>query len=245
MQDDKKELLKSIVLNSTYPYSIFVYKLINEDYLKKSIKKIDNIGVPCNVNPKEITTAEEQFLQLLNRFIIFFDNYFFFLHTNSFSFIQTIIESNYKETEKYLLSKHYLGDNDYITFFQDSIYRIIVTNFVKNMNSFPSLKKLFKKEKIAIKNINDYSLKEIMQIINLLSNISFANYHSPFNNLLLFEDINKNTSKMINRMKKKNASEKQIVERTESLMNFYTIQIDSLIEKYEEKKIHIFYVKKI
>lgn len=46
MQDDKKELLKSIVLNSTYPYSIFVYKLINEDYLKKSIKKLTILVFP-------------------------------------------------------------------------------------------------------------------------------------------------------------------------------------------------------
>ncbi len=76
--DNKKEALEKIVLESKYPYSMLVYKLIHQDYLKKTIKKIDNIGVPCNVNPNEITSANEQFLQLLNRFIEFFDNSFYF-----------------------------------------------------------------------------------------------------------------------------------------------------------------------
>ncbi len=37
--DNKKETLEKIVLESKYPYSMLVYKLIHQDYLKKLSKK--------------------------------------------------------------------------------------------------------------------------------------------------------------------------------------------------------------
>lgn len=69
--NDKQQTLEKIILESDYPYSMLVYRLIHQGYLKKTIKKIDNVGVPCNVNPNQITSADEQFLQLLDRFIDF------------------------------------------------------------------------------------------------------------------------------------------------------------------------------
>lgn len=243
MQTNKKEDLKKIVLETNYPYSMWIYKLIQEDRFEKTIKKIDNVGVPCNVNPKEITSADEQFLQLLNRFINFFNNSFYFLHTDVYFYITRIIDSNYSKLEKYLLSKHYLGDNSYIPFFQDSAYRIIVTNFVKLLPLSKNLQKLFKKEKIAIKSINGYTLEEILKINNLLSNIVLANHNHSFTASILFEDVQKNLNQTIKLMQKKNVDENLINERRASSTEFFLGQVDFLIKNYNKKKEYIFLFK--
>ena len=66
MAVNEKEVLEKIVLESKYSYSMLVYKLVHSDLLKSTIRKIDNIDVPCNVNPNKITSANEQFLQLFD-----------------------------------------------------------------------------------------------------------------------------------------------------------------------------------
>lgn len=239
---NKKQQLEKIILESRYPYSLLVYKLIHQNCFKKTINKIDNIGVPCNVNPKEIVPADEQFIRLLDRFIEFFDNTFYFLHNDSYLYIKRIIETNYKELEKFLLSKHYLGDNDYIDFFDDSIYRIIITNFVKNISFVPNLKKLFINEEIPIKKINRYTLEEVRKIKDLLSDIVLANTKNTFNSILLFEDINGSISKILKQMKKK-ISEYELNERRKSMTNLSILKIDILIEEYLKKKKYLIYLK--
>lgn len=234
--DKKKAILEKIILESNYPYSMVVYKLIHHDYFKKTLPKIDNIGVPCNVNPKEITSADEQFLQLLNRFIEFFDDTFYFLHIDSYCYIHLIIETNYENMEKYLLSKHYLGDNNYIEFFQDSIYRIIVSNFIKNVTLSKTLEKLLKKESIACKRIEDYSLSEILKIKNLLAYITLANIKNKFSAIVLFDDINKAISQIEQILVKNKLKEKDILNKKEIILNNYLFKIDLLIEEYEKKK---------
>lgn len=240
---DKQQRLEKIILESDYPYSILTYKLINQGYFKKSINKIDNVGVPSNVKPNEITSADEQFLQLLNRFIEFFDDSFYFLHSDSICYIHMIIETNYKELEKYLLSKHYLGDNNYIDFFQDSIYRIIVSNFIKNTVVSKTLKNLFKNNKIPIKDVKDYTLDEILKINDLLSDIVLANAKNTFAAILLFDDIDKNISKIIKRMNKRKISSKDILDKKKSILSLSLFKIDSLIEEYEKKKDYLIFLK--
>ena len=43
--------------------------------------------------------------------------------------------------EKYLLSKHYVGDNKYIDFFKENIYKIIFGNFIKQYSGYARSKK--------------------------------------------------------------------------------------------------------
>lgn len=239
----RKEELEKIVLESKYPYSFMVYRLIHQDIFKRTIAKIDDVGVPCNVNPKEITSANEQFLQLLNRFIEFFDNSFYFLHIDSECYIHTIIQTNYKELEKFLLSKHYLGDNNYIDFFQESIYRIIISNFIKNVELSKNLKKLLKREKIAIKPIKNYTLEEIIKINDLLSDIVLANAKDSFTAIMLFDDVNKSISQILKNMEKDKWTKKDILDRKKSITNFTLNRIDSLIEEYEKKKDYLIFLK--
>ena len=243
MSENKREVLEKIILESKYPYSMLVYKLVHSNLLKSTIKKIDNIDVPCNVNPNEITSANEQFLQLLDRFITYFNDSFYFLHTYTHLCIKLIIETNYKDMEKYLLSKHYLGDNDYIPFFNNSIYRMMVANFIRSINISSKLRKLFIQEKIAIKNINDYSLEEIFKINDLLENIVFANARDSFNTIYLFDDISKCIYNRVKQMKKKKLDKTKILSLEESLNLFYSMKIDSLIEEYFKKKKYIKYFK--
>ncbi len=241
--NDKQQILERIILESDYSYSVLVYKLIHQGYFKKSINKIDNVGVSCNVDPNKITSANEQFLRLLDRFIEFFDNSFYFLHSDSDCYIHIIIETNYKDLEKFLLSKHYLGDNDYIDFFQDSIYRIIVSNFIKNAAISKTLKNLFKKNGLSVKSVKDYSLDEILKINNLLSDIVLANAKNNFTAIMLFDDVDENISRIIQRMKKRNINEKDILDKKKSITNFSLLQIDSLVEEYEKKKEYLIFLK--
>ena len=149
----------------------------------------------------------------------------------------------FKMIERYLLSKHYLGDNNYIDFFQDSIYRIIVSNFIKNTALSKSLKKLFRNNKIPIKDVKDYTLDEILKINDLLSDIVLANAKNTFSAIMLFDDIDRNISKITKRLNQKNISSKDILDKKKSILSLSLFKIDSLIEEYEKKKDYLIFLK--
>ena len=91
---NRKQILKNIILNDEFSYDMTVYRLINTDCLDKIISKINDMDVVCNINPNNKMSAEEQFLQLLNRFVVRFKN--IFPNVNNFSehIIENIFNSN-------------------------------------------------------------------------------------------------------------------------------------------------------
>ena len=205
--------------------------------LDNIIIKIDDVGVPSNVKPNEITSSYKQFIDLLNRFIYWFQENFFYLRLETSAIIETLIKTNYSMFEKYLLSKHYLGDNNYIDFFKDSIYRIMISNFVKNIKYITEIMKLFKIKKIDIKNINDYTLEEVVKIKSLLSDIVFCST-SSFRCFNLFQDIEYFLNKKLKEIKLSKKDKERFIY---NVINYYQVQYECAFEEYNKKEKYLKY----
>lgn len=233
---NKKVVLKNIILNNEFSYDMTVYRLINTNCLDAIISKIDNLSVVCNVNPNNNISANEQFLRLLNRFVICFKNIFPIINGSSEFVIENIINSNQYMVEKYLLSKHYLGDNAYSDFFYHSIYRLFINNFISNSKYISHIDKLLKKEKIKLKKMADYTFDEIHKIKDLLVRLVFC---SPdrYCSLYLFYNIDYEINKYLSSIdNEKNCCEYKIIE-------YFKVQYDFIIKDYETKKKYLKYFK--
>ena len=132
--------------------SAFIYELLSYNhYLIDILNEVNDKPVVCNVDPSIKVTAEQQVICLLNRMIDRFNSHFPFLHKYRKWLFGHLL--SYEETRQYLLSKHYLGDNDYIKFFENSINRIFVRNFYRNLEFvMDDYIDIFKEKKINYKN---------------------------------------------------------------------------------------------
>ncbi len=236
----RKGILRNIALNSNLNFDVTVYYLIKYNNLDKIIMKIDDKPVIINTNPDKTLNSYEQFIYLIHHFVSFFNKYFPTTLYISHYIIDILIATNKKDIEKYLLSKHYIGNGKYKDFFQNSIYRIIVSNFIANAQKLECLQKLLLNENIALKNIKEYSLEEILKIIKLMSEIVFCT-NNEFDRLTLFSSIDYDIKDKIrcNKLKKYNKySENDLINKT---IAFYKEHNETLIKSYLNKKQYLKY----
>lgn len=239
--EKKKKLLKEIVLNSKYSYDMLVYRLLSKNVLDDIITKIDNVPVECNIDSSEWISADEQFIQLLDRFICYFRNTFFTICSSEY-IIEMIINTNKDRIREYLLSKHYLGDNNYIDFFNESIYKIFISNFVQNSSYIPLINNLFIKEKLEIKNINDYNLNEILKIVTLISDLLLCS-NGKNSVIYIFYNIDYESNQYIEKNKSKKKNKNNRKEYKIKLIEHYTYQYELIIKNYIQKKKYLKYFK--
>jgi hypothetical protein len=233
----KKEELNRLVLNSDC-YDMTIYKIINSGVLDEIIDNIDDKCVLSDINSNEIISSYEQFLDLLNKFIVFFKKKFNNLSFYIDELIKELIKNNYYEFSNYLLSKHYLGDNKYIMFFEDNMNRLSILNFVKNIEYSSEIKKLLKLNNIKIKNIKDYSFDEVLEISDLLSDLIFC-YSNEFHTVLLFTDM----SKVINDLKSDNSNNN--LDKIDAVINDFDFKCKIIIDSYNNKRKYLKYFKDI
>jgi len=217
----KKSKIQKVVLNNV-SYDADIYRIVTNICMDDIITRISDEEVVSNVDPKEIYSAEEQLVCMLNKFIGYFKRKFYNLYPHHAFNIINLIEQNQESFYKYLSNKYYTGDNDYIRYFEDSINRLSITSFVKNIEYIPELKKFIKKNKIKIKDINDYTFEEVMQISKIISDITLAN-HNQVALMLLFTDINE-------------LHKKDEKVRREACLNHYNFMYKMMIDEYNRKK---------
>ena len=240
-----KEDAKKIVLDSEYPYNLIIYKLLNTDCLDFIISILTDEPVPCNVNPNELTSYLEQFLQLLNRLISYFERYFYKIQKYEEHCIISLIEGGSFCIEPYLLSKNYLGDNNYIDWFNEIIWKILINNSNSNGRYLPDIRALLKKFHIKWQaDVNKYTKDEAEKIVNLLSDIVFCStddYHSSY----LFNDMDNDMLHLVKREHKNTKCTKKGIDFYASkLENFYIIQLKIVLEDYLTREKYLKYFKK-
>ncbi len=190
---NRYDALKNEIQNSDYYYQKLMIKIINQN--KILINSISDTETPVNVTSwtkKDFLSGNEQFLMLLFNLIYRLKKDFDYLFNEKYDFIieQIVADNQYN---KYLLCKYYIGDNNFIPYFNQNYYTLVVHNFYQN------IKVLSKHSKIIKKFANFLNLKfsqnEITQkniLLKLYNALKFiANNSSSQNNmLLLFKHIN-------------------------------------------------------
>lgn len=243
--EQKKENLKWIILNSKHNYDLLIYRLLNKQCLDEIIDCIDDIPVTSNVDPKEIITANEQFIILLNRFILCYKRTFYMQNLDEF-IIEYIIESNIEQMKIYLLSKYYQGDNNYISFFNDNIYRIMVHNFIENANHISIIQDILKKTHIPIKKISNYNLEEIYKIKNILSDLVFCctdKLPAAYLFKLLDLEYSKCEKKYLQGKKNNETEWKNFKIHKKNIFNQFQIQYKIIFEEYKKRKKYLSHFK--
>lgn len=237
---DINELCEYIFRDEKINNSAFIYELLlYNNCLINILNEVDDKPVACNVNPNIVVTAEQQVICLLNRMINRFDSQFPFLHGyRKWLFTQFL---GYEETRQYLLSKHYLGDNSYIKFFEDSINRIFVRNFYRNLEFImDDFIDIFKERKINYKKLSLNRTTHLRQLVDLLSDFTYC-YHDNINIIFLFESIEDRVNMFAKSYGRKKATKEVWYQR---MIDENKIHTEEIIKAYNRKKAYLELFKK-
>lgn len=187
----RKKTLKNVIKKNYSECSTLAYLLIHTGKLDNVIKKLNNKIAITDTNciiKKGFLTSEEQFVSVLEHIIYRMNTYFWFLTTKN-----TIIELilNYEETEKLLLSKKYVGNNSYISFYDFYTKRSCVSSFYKLLKSnelnSTTISKFLTSHKIDINTIDIDNEQDIEKLFKILRLICICNYNS-YQLFYLFND---------------------------------------------------------
>ncbi len=225
----KNEEINNIFLNGKNYFDTISYRLSNNDILQNIIKKIDDSPILSKATKNEIS-AEEQFITLLDKLVINFKRNFQKINELTGVTLELILSANIQECEKYLLSKKDIGDNDNIQYFEKSISKIYISNFIKNGKYISTVKDILNDINIELKDIKDYSYDEIKKIEQLLSNLVFC-YDSNFQLVYLFDSIDYSI-----KMKSKTKSSKDILNCKNGIITLYDSIYENIFDNYLKRK---------
>lgn len=213
-----------------------INNLINENKIDNLIYRITNpkaLIYSCNGN-KEYFDANEQFLVLLNNFISYFRTNFYFINTEFDYIIESLLKNSNPTFTKFLLSKNYIGNNDFINYYDYNLKRLITHNFYKNLKLLSKhsefIKSFFKDKKLNI-NINLINTTNgLERLFIYLKKLCVANVKN-INLILLFDDINVYINDM--KVKRPNVIEETIYY---DVIKYYIREWEIIINNYIENK---------
>ncbi len=227
---NKNNLLKVVKNRRNYDYSSYlIERLIKEKRLNHLIEKIDNIKVKLpnsNIEKKDYSTSEEQFISILDKFINYFKGTFIMPNVISDYSIRNILTIHNPNLD-FFFSKVYVYDNDYIEYFKDQFNRAITYSFIFNLNELKhcstTIEKFIKKYNLNINgNISNKEMEKIAIILKklVLSNYKEMNLTLLFLNYQFYFDDKKRSS-----LQKENVS-----------FQFFITIYEMFIEEYYKKE---------
>ena len=226
--------LKNLCLNNIKNYDPYILILLDTNYINDLIDKINNV---IKKNQK-IDFIMEKFLIILNLIITEFKYKFIKLSNNISLVLERIIPINEFEIIELLFSNNDIKDCDeYENFYKKNVYKILINNFIRNINQFPQIKILLKKSKIEYKQINDYSYEELTKITNLLSDIVLSSSNIN-NSILLFTYFD---YEIYNNIDKNDLNDTKI--NKSKILNIESKKINELINEYYYKKKYLKYFR--
>lgn len=226
--DTKTELLRYKLLHQRFDYDMEIYNLITYGEMNNEISRIDELSYSFVIELEKEKITARQFLVYMNEFVKYMKLYFYNMATFQFS-IREIVKRNKKELNDLLSCK---CDDPYNCFgiknnynIKEYCYKLIIASFIKNAKYIPAIKIILEENHIQLKKITDYTLKESEKILNLLSDIVFAQRGRGIT-MELFENIDINLKEHLQR-KSKSKSKKYTIE------DYKNLYIDSYIKNYE------------
>ncbi len=230
----RKEQLKKLALKKS-DNGGRIYQLINKNILDKAIELITDEKTPTIITSlvkKGYLTGNEQFIDMLNNFIYYFDSKFPTICHKDLM-LEFILENQVPE---FLLCKKYWGDNNNMQYFINSMDKAIVNNFYETI-LFIDDRVLFKP---FIKNLQSIDLDnndDLESIMKFLKSLLWTNINN-FSTLYLFQNFHLNLKKFQRKNKDKNPLEVYY-----HVINEMKIHYEMLIDSYYKNKGILKYVK--
>lgn len=244
----KRELLKYKIFHNAHNYDTLTYSIIKNDVFDEFIEKIKEetfyIDAPLEYDEIDV----KQFISLIDFFIRVLRNIFYGknLSTNT---IEAIMTSNKKLMAQYCHSRTEIRQYDTNNNDLDMIiYKLIITNFIKNAKYIDSIEEVLEERRIKLKDINDYSDKEVCKIVDLLSDIVFCERpHGKSSYSYLFSNIDGGVKDKLNHLKQINSKKyndaKYRVKYENEYLDLYLKRYKALFDYYYNKKEYIKYFK--
>ena len=172
----KKEKILNYILENNTLNSSCIYSLVKKGFLDDVISKMNNEIIVSNTNNLDTYLPEEHFACLLWRLVNCINDDFL-LGSNLPLIVENIIVGCNKEyLTEYLLTKHYFGDNKFLSFFEFQISRIEICNFINNFRYFnKELQELVLENTIIFKDFDINKKQDIIYVKEKLKKIRFSN----------------------------------------------------------------------
>lgn len=243
--ETKKELLRYRIFMSSFHCDISTYHLIKYKFLDSFIEEIeeDTFYVKSDIKDGEINA--ERFILLLEYIVTSIRERF------SSTFISVFIIEEIMKSDKDLLSEYFhykghftgMGSNSELN---RIIRRLIITNFIANSKYIDFIEPLLNDINIPLKQINEYTEKEVSSILGLIDDILFCQKAGKHCNCL-FENINQclelNLSILKERRKKIYNDEKLRENHINKFIQDYYKSYEILINNYNRKKEYLKYFR--
>ncbi len=236
MLETRKDKMLGIVFNGDFNSNdAIIYKFLLSSTLDELIGRLNDKKTKCiksticNYTKKGFLTSEEQFLDLLNNFIIRFKTDFYFLGCDDIYILKLVLEN--RKNDNFFLSKNYWGNNDFIKYYKYNMKKYIVTPFYENLKSIVEVSdkvKYFLKEKgIDMKKVSLRHYDDVNKLYEILRELSASN-PSTWSLLFLFDSLKKQILEM--------KDEVDIKHRSMRLLENYALQYEITIKNYYSKK---------
>ncbi len=236
MLETRKDKMLEIVFNGDYKSNdAIIYKFLLNSTLDELIGRLNDKKTTCiksticNYSKKGYLTSEEQFLDLLNNFIIRFKTDFYFLGCDDIFILQLVLENH--KNEEFLLSKNYWGNNDFIDYYKYNIKKYIITSFYNNLKSIAmvsdKVKKFLKEKDIKMNKVSLRHYDDVCKLYEILRELSISN-PSTWSLLFLFNSIERQILAI--------KDEDDVRQISIRLLKNYALQYEIAIENYYSKK---------
>lgn len=197
---ERKRELRKIIRKDYNLNNATILLLINNGKLDHVIQLLDDENTITNTTclvRKGYLTSEEQFIEILHHIIYRFYVDFWFLKKYGNYIMESIL--CYEETIPLLLTKKYLGDNQFIPYYQIEFKKICIINFykiLKFINCSEIVYSFLQDYEIDIQNFKLDEIQDVTKLYNALRLICLCNCNS-YGLLYLFDPYMNEKTKLM------------------------------------------------
>ena len=177
-------MLRYILLQESRLYDNVLFTLLSTRSLMNEVERIDERTFSFDIKPADGMISAEQFISNMNKFLRCMKANFF--NVPPFQMCVTEIVRNSEQELKDLLS--YTPEDSSDEKLEELVYKLIISNFIRNAKYVPSIEEELTALDIPIKEVKEYNLDESRKIVQFMSNLVFCQ-RGRGNVLELFDDI--------------------------------------------------------
>lgn len=236
----KKELLRYKILHQRLGYNLEVLDLINP--LENEIERIDEKSFTFEIEVENNTITAMRFIKYMDKYVDCVKSYFYNI-TPLHWILRESLKGNEFEISCLL---NCLGGDDYFynvskdSNIQENIYKLIICNFIKNAEYIPLINEFLTENRIKIKKVNNYTLKESKEILNLLSDMVFC-MRGRGASTFLFENIEVNLAEYLKRKSKSKSKRYTLDDFRNKYINSRAEEYAKIFKAYNNKKKYLKY----